>query len=96
MTCGPGMKRAEAIARIGAMVAGRCFGRRCSRCADVAPVFGARLGCSPARCGRKVEIVDVEAAERRLQRREDLADCDPERLRLVAVDVEVDWTGCSP
>ena len=38
----------------------------------------------------QVEVVDVEAAERRLQRVEDVADLDAQHLRLVAVDVETD------
>ena len=38
----------------------------------------------------QVEIVDVKSAKRRLQRVEDVADLDPEHLRLVAVDVEAD------
>ena len=37
-----------------------------------------------------VEVVDVEAAERRLQGVEDVADLDAQHLRLVAVDVEID------
>ena len=38
----------------------------------------------------QVEIVYVKSAKRRLQRVEDVADLDPEHLRLVAVDVEAD------
>src|SRR5580704_16696753 len=37
-----------------------------------------------------VEIVDVDAAQRGLQRGEDVAYVQPERLRLAAVDVEID------
>ena len=38
----------------------------------------------------EIEVVDVDAAERRLQRGEDVADVEAERLRLGAVDVEID------
>jgi hypothetical protein len=38
----------------------------------------------------QVEVVDIEAAERRLQRVEDVGDAYPEHLHLVAVDVEPD------
>ena len=37
-----------------------------------------------------VEVVDVVAAERRLQRVENVADLDAEHLRLVAIDIEID------
>ena len=37
-----------------------------------------------------VEIVDIEAADGRLQRVEEVGDLDAEHLRLVAVDVEID------
>ena len=37
-----------------------------------------------------VEVVDVVAAERRLQGIEDIGDLDAEHLRLVAVDIEID------
>src|SRR6202035_3017236 len=35
-------------------------------------------------------VVDIEAAKRRLQRVENIADLDTEHLRLVAIDVEID------
>ena len=38
----------------------------------------------------QIEVVDVEAAERRLQRVEDVADLDPQHLSLVAIDLEPD------
>ena len=38
----------------------------------------------------QVEVVDVEPAERRLQRIEDVGDLDAQHLRLVAVDIETD------
>ena len=37
-----------------------------------------------------VEVVDVVAAERRLQGIEDVGDLDAQHLRLVAVDIEID------
>jgi len=39
---------------------------------------------------KHVEVVHVKASQRRLQRIEDVGDLDPEHLRLVAVDVEID------
>ena len=38
----------------------------------------------------QVEVVHVDAAQRGLQRGEDIVDIEPDRLRLVAVDVEID------
>ena len=37
-----------------------------------------------------IEVVDVETAQRRLQRVEDIADLDAEHLGLVAIDIEID------
>ena len=41
------------------------------------------------RAAKHVEVVDVVAAERRLQGIEDVGDLDPEHLRLVAIDIEI-------
>ena len=38
----------------------------------------------------QIDVVDVDAAERGLQRLEHVGDVDAEDLRLVAVDVEID------
>src|SRR5262249_47464929 len=56
------------------------------------PVAETRVGLDVHLPGaaEQIEVVDVEAAERRLQRVENVYDLDPQHLRLVAIDVEID------
>ena len=49
-----------------------------------------RLRLDPVGAAEEVEVVDVIAAEERLQREEHVAQLDAERFDLVAVDLELD------
>ena len=81
--CAPRRSRAAAPSRRG------CCARGCARCRRCR-ARSAASACDVHLPGaaEQVEVVDVEAAQRRLQRGEDVGDAQPERLRLVAVDVE--------
>ena len=57
---------------------------------DIVPKRRFRLHVDLPRAAEHVEVVDVEAPQRRLQGVEDVADLDAEHLRLVAIDIEVD------
>ncbi len=57
---------------------------------NVGAVVGLALHVDLPGAAKQVEVVDVDAAQRRLQRGEDIADVEAERLRLGAIDVEID------
>ena len=61
---------------------------RCRRPQSRSSCLGLQVDLPGA--AEQVEVVDVVAAERRLQRVEHVADADAERLHLVAVDIEVE------
>ena len=56
----------------------------------IAAVLGLSLQINLPGAAKQIEIVDEVTPERRLQSSEDIADAEPQRLRLLAIDVEID------
>src|SRR5205807_5852299 len=89
MTCGPVMTRALAI-ECGGTVSPNFFAnvdlpqRGC-----VAAVLRFALGIDLPDTAEELEVVDVDAGQYRLQRAEHIIHPEPQRLRLLVIDVQI-------
>ena len=57
---------------------------------EAAPVLRLRLHLDLPGAAEQIDVVDIVAAERGLQRLEDIVERHPQYLRLVAIDIEID------